>query len=315
MDTKERRRGPRPSPVKQNRTQKTPHKERKLRDSDVVYIPPKPFRRGRFLLRLATVAAVVFALLLGMSIFFKVETVEVTGCSKYIPWDVHEAADIETGTNLLTLSRAQIGGNIISKLPYVDTVRVGIKLPDTVIIEITELDVVYSIEDADGNWWLMNDQGKIVDQTNSVTAKEYTQVLGMKLEPGQVGQQAVAREAELTTISAETQEGEETIPTVTVAVSVGVTGAERLRTALIVLQELSKHSISGMVDSVDFTSLTEIELWYNERFQVNLGDTSQLEYKINALEATIDKMESYESGHLDLSFKNWTDKVGYTPFS
>lgn len=315
MDTKERRRGPRPSPAKKNVPKKAPRRERKLRDSDVVYIPPKPFRRGRFLLRLVTVAAVVLALLLGMSIFFKVENVQVTGCSKYIPWDVSEASGIEIGTNLLTISRAQIGGNIISRLPYVDTARVGIKLPDTVIIEITELDVVYSVEDADGNWWLMNDQGKIVDQTNGVTAKDYTQLIGFKLEPGQIGQQAVAKEAELTTIPVETVEGETTLPAVTVAAPVGTTGAERLRTALLVLQELSKHSISGLVDSVNFTSLTQIELWYNERFQVNLGDTSQLEYKLNALEATIDQMESYESGHLDLTFKSWADNVVYTPFS
>ena len=315
MDTKERRRGPRPSPAKQGKKPGTAHSERRLRDSDVVYTPPKPFRRGRFLLRLATVAAVVFALLLGMSIFFKVENVQVTGCNKYIPWDVSEASGIETGSNLLTISRAQIGGNIISRLPYVDTVRVGIKLPDTVMIEITELDVVYAVEDAGGNWWLMNAQGKLVDQTNAVTAKEYTQLLGVKIEPGQIGEQAVAKEVELGTIPVETVEGEETVPQVTAAVSVGITGAERLRTALLVLEELSKHSISGLVDSVDFTSLTEIELWYNNRFQVNLGDTGQLEYKLSALESTIAQMESYESGHLDISFKSWADKVVYTPFS
>ena len=315
MDTKERRRGQRPSPAKQVKNKGTNQRERRLRDSDVVYTPPKPFRRGRFLLRLATVVAVVFALLLGMSIFFKVEHVQVTGCSKYIPWDVSEASGIEAGSNLLTISRAQIGGNVISRLPYVDTVRVGIKLPDTVIIEITELDVVYAVEDSDGNWWLMNDQGKLVDQTNAITAKEYTQVLGVKIEPAEIGQQAVAKEADLGVIPVDTVEGEETIPQVTVAMPVGVTGAERLRTAMTVLQELSKHSISGLVDSVDFASLTEIELWYNERFQVNLGDTSQLEYKLSSLEATINQMETYESGHLDISFKNWTDKVVYTPFN
>ena len=315
MDTKERRRGPRPSPAKQKKPHTTTRRERKLRDSDVVYIPPKPFRRGRFLLRLATVIAVVFALLLGMSIFFKVDNVQVVGCVKYIPWDVSEASGIELGSNLLTISRAQIGGNIISRLPYVDTVRVGIKLPDTVMIEITELDVVYAVEDADGSWWLMNDQGKIVDQTNAVTAEDYTQVIGFKIEPAQIGQQAVAKEAELTTIQAETVEGESTVPTVTVAVSMGVSGAERLRTAIVVLQELSKHSVSGMVASVDLTSLTDVELWYGERFQINLGDTSQLDYKLRTLEATINQMESYESGHLDISFKNWANQVGYTPFS
>ena len=314
MDTKVKRRRPKPAPA--GRPKKTgPRKERKLRDSDVVYTPPKPFRRNRFLLRLATVAAIVVAMLLGMSIFFKVERVTVTGCVKYSAWEVSEAAGVEKGSNLLTVSRAQIGGNIISRLPYVDTVRVGINLPDTVNIEITELDAVYSVEDVDGSWWLMNDQGRIVEQTNAVTAKNYTQVLGLKITPAEIGTQAVAQEAQTETIPAETLADGSTLPAVEVTVPVGVTQAERLRTALIVLQQLSQHSISGLVDSVDVTSLTEIEMWYGERFQINLGDTGQLEYKLSALQAAINQMESYESGHLDLSFKNWSDKVGYTPFT
>ena len=314
MDTKEKRRRPQPVPVKKTPAAKRPPRERKLRDQDVAYIPPKPFKRGRFLLRLATVAAIVLAILIGMSIFFKVDTVEVSGCVKYTAWDVSEASGVELGSNLLTVRRAQIGGNIISRLPYVDKVRVGIKLPDTVNIEITELDAVYAVEDADGNWWLMNDQGKIVDKTNAVTAKEYTRVLGLKIESPLIGSQAVAREPAMETIAIEGEEGQ-TVPTVTVAVPTGVSHAERLRTALIVLQALSQSSISGHVDSVDMTSLTTIELWYDERFQINLGDTGQLEYKIQVLQATISQMEAYESGHLDLSFKNWADKVGYTPFT
>ena len=325
METKDRRRGPRPVPAEAAQRKRTVQKERKLRDSDVVYTPPKPFKRGRFLLHLATVAAVVLAIVLGMSIFFKVQTVTVSGCNTYTAWEVSEASGIEIGSNLLTLSRAQVSGNVISNLPYVDTVRVGIILPDTVNIEITELDAVYAIEDASGNWWLMNDEGKIVEQTNGVTAKDYTQVLGVRVEVPEVGQQAVAKEAETATIpvvdpEAETGQTEQTTEPTTLAeevptITVGITGAERLRTALTVLQQLGTSSISGQVDSVDVTSLSTIELWYDERFQINLGDIGQLEYKISALKATIDKMESYESGHLDLSFKNWTDKVGYTPFT
>lgn len=36
---------------------------------EVVYLPPKPFNRNRLVLRLVTVAAVVVALVLGMSVF------------------------------------------------------------------------------------------------------------------------------------------------------------------------------------------------------------------------------------------------------
>ena len=324
MDTKDKRKRPRPVMSTAPRKKQPVRKERKLRDSDVVYIPPKPFKRGRFLLHLATVAAVVLAVVFGMSIFFKVQTVTVSGCSKYTPWQVSEASGIETGSNLMTVSRAQISGSIISKLPYVDSVRVGIILPDTVKIEITELDVVYSIEDGEGYWWLMDHEGKIVEQINGVTAQEYTQVLGVRVADPVLGQQAVAKEAEMVTVplvDPEAEEGESaetvetTLPVTQPTIAVGVTAAERLRTVLSVLEVLSVNSVSGKMDSVDVSSLTSIELWYDERFQINLGDTGQLEYKISALKATIDQMESYESGHLDLSFTNWPDKVGYTPFT
>ena len=325
METKDRRNGPRPVPSKAPRKKGTSRKERKLRDSDVVYTPPKPFKRGRFVLHLATVVAVVLAVVLGMSIFFKVETVKVSGCKTYTEWEIAEASGIETGSNLLTVSRAQVSGNIISRLPYVDSVRVGIFLPDTVNIENKELDIVYAIEDAEGNWWLMNDEGKIVEQINPVSSKEYTRILGVRLEGAEVGKVAVAEEPVLATIpvaGSDPDNNETSEPTETTAetepeatIRVGVTGAERLNTALAVIQQLSSNSISGQVDSVDVTNLTDIELWYDERFQINLGNTGQLEYKVSALKATINRMESYESGYLDLTFTSWQDKVGYTPFT
>ena len=192
-------------------------------------------------------------------------------------------------------------------------------------IEIKELDIVYAIEDAEGNWWLMNDEGKIVEQINTVSSKEYTRILGVRLEGAEVGKVAVAEEPVLATIpvaGSDPDNNETSEPTETTAetepeatIRVGVTGAERLNTALAVIQQLSSNSISGQVDSVDVTNLTDIELWYDERFQINLGNTGQLEYKVSALKATINRMESYESGYLDLTFTNWQDKVGYTPFT
>lgn len=327
MDTKDRRRKPRPSPTRKPTKRPPEKRERKLKDSDVIYTPPKPFHRTKFILHLLTITAVVIAIVFGMSIFFKVDNVLVSGGSKYSTNDVKSAAGVEMGSNLITVSRAQISGNIISKLPYVDKVRVGINLPDTVIIEITELDVVYTVEDGDGEWWFMNDQGRIIQQTDKVTAEGYTRVLGVKIEPPQVGQQAVAKEAEVdptTEAEADPTTGEATGETGAIsgtdvitppAVMTGTPEAEKLTVALTILQELSTNSISGDIDSVDVTNKTAIELSYDERFKVNLGDLSRLSYKISALKATVNKMESYESGHLDLSFTNWPDKVGYTPFT
>ena len=59
----------------------------------------------------------------------------------------------------------------------------------------------------------------------------------------------------------------------------------------------------------------DIILWYGSRYQANLGDSSNLEYKIASMNDAILQLSEYESGILDVSFTVWPDKVIYTPFS
>ncbi len=61
---------------------------------EVVYSMPKPVRKGQFLLRLVTVVAVVMAAVLALSVFFRVDTVQVSGMEKYTPWMIREASNI-----------------------------------------------------------------------------------------------------------------------------------------------------------------------------------------------------------------------------
>ena len=167
MQTKERNKmrvTGKPSRAKPARPKKEP-------EIQVQYTPAKPFNRNRFLLHMATVLAVVIAVVLVVSIFFKVDQVLVSGAEKYTPWEIKEAAGIRDGDALLGLSEAKITARIQKKLPYVGDVRVGIKLPDTVNIEIKELDVVYAAEDTSGAWWLMDASGRLVDKTDTAAAK------------------------------------------------------------------------------------------------------------------------------------------------
>ena len=276
---------------------------------DVVYTQPGPFNRNRFILHILTVAAVVLALLFGMSIFFKVETVTVTGFSKYTEWDIMEASGIQKGENLLTLSETKISSNIISKLPYVDSVRIGIKLPDTVKIEIVELEVAYALEAYDGSWWLMRADGRLLEKINSADADLYTKVLGVQLNKPAAGESAAAYQP----VSDETTPEGETVP-------VTVNAAQQLDTAVSILQFLEDHGILGEMASVDVTDLNDLQMWYGGRFQVLLGDETQLSYKIGLIKTAVDvHMESYNSGILDASLTVQPDpeqeyQVIYTPF-
>lgn len=276
----------------------------------VVYTEPVPFNRRRLLLQLVSVTAVVLALVMGMSIFFKVEKITVTGANAYSEWTIREASGISEGDYLLTFSRARASGRIIAELPYVNSVRIGIKLPDTVNIVIDELDVVYAIQSYDGLWWLMSSQGKVVEMTDAGTAAGYTRVLGITLEDPVIGESATVRE---TTIQATAQTDEEGNQVGTVPVV--VTDEERLEVALQILQALELNDIVGEAASVDVTDLSNIELWYGTQYQVQLGNSARLDYKIACMCATIESSEMKTGyGVLDISFTIWENQVGYTPF-
>lgn len=270
---------------------------------DVVYVQPMPFNRGRFILCIGIAVAVVLAVLFGMSIFFKVDdkNILVSGTEKYSVAQIVEAAGIDDGENLFSISEARISSRIIDQLPYVKHARVGIKLPDTVKIEIEELEVVYSVEAADGSWWLIRSDGRVIEKTNSADAQLYTRLLGVKLKEPVVGEPAEAMQP-----ITETPEGE-TEP-------VTVRASEQLSAASTVMQYLEDSGIIGEMASIDVTNLGDVQLWYGKEYQILLGDMMEMSFKIRTLKATLEQVGQYQSGVLDISFTVWPDRVGYTPF-
>lgn len=288
-------------------------KQARSRAPKVVYTQPRPFNANRLLLQLAIVMAVVLAITLGLSVFFKVDKVMVYGNEAYSAWTIQEASGIEQGEKLLSFGRIRASAKIKAALPYVDTVRIGINLPNTVNIYITEFDVVYAIQSQNGTWWLMTSDGKVVEQSDTGTASGYTKVLGVELDNPAANEQAKAyEEAAAQTSSTEaagaTEETQEAIP-------VTVTASDRLNAALSILAELERNDIVGDIASVDVTNLSEIEMWYGQRYQVEIGDTGRLDEKISNMKQAIAQFSDYEMGVLDASFTVNENQLIFTPFN
>lgn len=272
---------------------------------DVVYMPPKPFSRNRLMLHLATVAAIVMALLLGISVFFKVdaEKIKVSGNLKYSEWEIVQASGLAGGENLLTFSHAGAAGKIILELNYIDSVRIGIKLPDTVMIEVHEVDVTYAVKDRADAWWLMSANGKVVAKAENGAEENCTKILGVRLDSPAINQQAKAYEETQTG----TDEDGDPIPVI-------YTNAQRLSTVLDIAQYLELNGVLGQAASVDVNNMGDIQLWYKDQYQVKLGDSSQLGYKIGMMAKMIRQMDDYQSGVLDLTFTTYPDKGGFKHF-
>ncbi len=296
MDTKQINKTKRPvsakTPSRRPQSRKKPANTTQVSiNQSVVYLAPKPFNRTRLILQLVTILAVVVALILGISVFFKVEEFNIAGAEKYTPWQVYEASGIQEGENLLLLNRIEAEGRIMAALPYVKSVRVGIKLPGTVHIEIEELDVTYAIKDTAEQWWLISAAGTVVDRL--AQEGNHTKILGVQLWEPKAGSPAAVRQS--STLQTDPQGN--TIP-------VTLTAADRLSTVIDILGFLEKEGVVGQAASIDVNNMGDIQIWYGSQFQVKLGNHKELGSKISMMMASIRSLAQerpYEQGVLDVT--------------
>ena len=264
---------------------RTPRRHPREKQQGVTFAPAKPFFRSRLIMQLLTLAAVVLAFTLSISIFFKVETVLVTGGQKHSAWSVSEASGIEKGDSLLFFGRSKAAGKIKLELPYVDTVRFEVKLPGTVNIIITEKPLAYALQDQEGHWWLMTSEGKIAEKLES--AENSPVITGVLLNAPAVGKTAVAAEAE---------QGS--------TVLVTATAADRLEAAKAVLHQLENYELFSSMTELDVTDLFALHLYCDDRYRIELGDTSDMAEKIAAVKVTMQQLGVGDSGVLKLLYRD-----------
>jgi cell division septal protein FtsQ len=292
-----RRKAKAQNPPKRQRVIRPPREE----IPKVVYTAPRPLRRGRFLWKLVSMAAVVAAIFLGLSVFFRVETITVAGADKYSPWMIRQAAGIAPGDPLLGIGEARVASRIISDLPYVNEVKVGIRLPGTVEIQVTELQVTYSIADETGSWWLISSEGRAVEKVTEEKAMGYTRAEGIAIRTPEQGQQVKAMPGQIvdpgdgSTIDQEQSEAD-----------------EQLRALIEVMGALEDCRIIGEVAKIDVTDVTNIRLEYPQLLTVLLGNTERIGYKVNYLASAVQQLAGNQSGELDVSFEYAEDAV-FTP--
>lgn len=293
----QRRRAKAKNPPRQQRVIRPPREEIPA----VVYTNPKQLRRGSFLWKLVSMAAVVAAVFMGLSVFFRVETVTVAGAEKYTPWMIRQASGVNAGDALLSIGEARVASRIISELPYVDEVKVDVRLPGTVEIQVTELQVTYSIEDENSVWWLISSTGRAVEQVTLEQAMGYTRVEGLTIRAPQAGQPVQAVPGQII----DPDEG------------TGVTrdqaeADEQLQALITIMTELERSRIIGEIAIIDVSDAAQLRLEYPQLLIVRLGNAQRMDYKIRYLAAAAEKLEGTQNGELDLTLEYSEDAI-FTP--
>lgn len=239
---------------------------------------------------LLIMGGVLVALILSMLIFFRVgatqEHVLVSGNSYYTDEEILAACGVEEGDNLLLLSRGKISGNLLAALPYVRDVQVSRKLPNTLVLTVSEYAVSYAVRDENGQYYLMTAGGKLTRTLSQSEAESYIRIDSPQIKSAAVG--ATAQPA-----------GDE---------------AQSLSTLTELLTQLEAAELTRQITAVRAENAFSLEVDYGTQYLVKLGSTERLAYKLEYLKKVVSQLESYRSGTIDLSFAEG-EEARFTPKS
>ena len=212
--------------------------------------------RGRFafLYRLLCFVLICAAIVGALVLFFKVDTISVSGNDRYSRETILAASGVSEGDNLFLLNKYDAAARITEALPYVESVRLSRKLPGTLRIDIVECSDPAGIQQ-DGHCWLISPEGKLVDSP-AEAPNGCPMVVGLSLTDPQVGSLAAVPEE---------QSGD-------------------LARLLELLRQLRSKGMTAQIGEIRFEE-SGIVLRYQDRLDVYLDREDDFAYRLRYLAA------------------------------
>lgn len=235
-------------------------------------------RRGRFsfLLRLVCSLLILGAVIAALTVFFKVQHIEVSGSGRYDAQTVVDASGIELEDNLFLLNKYSIGQTICETLPYVEAVSIRRSLPDTIVIAVQECSAAAGLETQDGVW-LISENGKLLER--AAVGEDRPTVIG--IEP--------------------------TDPTPSAQLSPDGENGKAVTVLLALLRTASERAMLSDLGRIDLSDPEAVRLHYLDRFTVKLPWDADIATVLRGMEEVVtEKLESNQTG--EINFMNLADK-------
>ena len=177
------------------------------------------------------------------------------------------------GDNLLTMSRGEVAGNVLAALPYVNTVQVTRQLPDTLVITVTEYETTFAMTDESGVYYLVTAGGKVAEKVNEKGRQ------AARRDPGCDAAKPAGRAGGVDRRRPD-RDGEDCDD------RAGCRRADR-----------ADHVRDGRLRQQDHRVL-------RDRFEVHLGSSERLAYKLEFLKTVIAQQKDYATGSIDLTLSD-----------
>lgn len=216
--------------------------------------------RRRFgpLFKLLCILTAAAALTFGATVFFQVETIVVSGNSRYTQEEIIAAVDVHIGDNLFRMNKFQRIEQAEELLPYLESMTIRRSLPSTLTITVKEWEAVAQVPGGEENW-LISVGGKLLEQAPpDLGAIAVTGLTALAPHPGQ-------------------------------PLSVSQEEMPRLEALLELLEVLQEQNMIQDVSAIELTA-TRITMEYQGRFTVKLLLNGDFSYRMKVLQEVVPEL-------------------------
>jgi len=215
-------------------------------------------------------------LFLGVSVFFRVNEIEISGDTRYAREEIIEASEIEFGAHLFFLREDAARANILSRLPYTGHVEIVRRFPSRIEIIVTEALPVAFLW-ADGGYLLLERSARILERTDHRPMQRLIYLQGLETP-------ILPREGEV--------------------LALGEEGREQLAYLQEILDLFGNLGLVPWVSELDMSDVHNPQFVYDERFTVLLGPRQNVRHDLNMFVGILAELDEDEFGIIDLRPEN-----------
>ena len=203
-------------------------------------------------------AALVVVVIMSFTLYFNVSQADIQGCELYTYDQVLAMSGVSGGTNLLRMNADVVEKRLVEGLPYVEEAKVTKKFPDSINIELKEATKGASLED-DGRYVIISKKAVALETNVKTAAAGCPVIKGFEMK------------ADITP-------------------GKSIESKDNLKAKIVssLMSLLDKYELEK-VSEIDITDRTNIVLRYDDRLDIYIGSSYDMDYKLEEIKAVIDK--------------------------
>ena len=247
-------------------------------DDESVFNPRSTVKRNGMIYGPLTLVMIFLVGVLVMSLFFRVNEIEVINASDYTDQEIVSASGIEKGVNLFFVDRFSAASMIFADLPYMDTVSITREMPDKIIIQ-AEGSAPAAYIRWDDEYWFIDRKGKMLGDTTALKAAALPEVRNLEPLTAIVGQEMIVE---------------------------GINESRLAYTAELI-PALQGEGIIDKISWIDVKDPANPAVFYDGRLTVYYGEMEDTAFKTALLRSAAEQMSKDDSGTLRYAGgSNWT---------